>query len=121
MVVTPERVRRWLLLAAFAVLVQQLLTVYPPSQRGAPVFWGSLSLLLLWLVLRGSNVARCVFGVSALVGLVLFLPGALAELRSALLAVAYGVQAASMLVTPVRQWTRPGRARPARAALPAAE
>ena len=101
---TQRSVRSWLLLAAAAVVAQQALTIYPESQGGARVFWGAMSLVLLWFVYRRHNVARILFAAIAVIGSVLF---ALADLTSmgTLLAVLYGIQALTMLVRPVRAWT----------------
>jgi hypothetical protein len=67
-----------------------------------------LSLGLLWFVHRRSNVARVLFAVTATVGFVIYVLGAIGDLTSlsTLLAPLYAVQAATMLVRPVRAWTR---------------
>jgi hypothetical protein len=105
---TGRGVQLWLLLAVVAVLSQQVLTIYPDSQRGAGVFWAALSLLLLWFVHRRSNVARAVFAMIAAMGFAIFVLAAISDLTrtSALLAMLYGVQTGTMLVRPVRAWTQ---------------
>ena len=68
--------------------------------------------MLLWLVYRRSNVARVIFIVLAAFGLALF---ALASLdnptvQNTALALLYAVQVTTMLVGPVKGWTRAGTA-----------
>lgn len=111
---TERGVRFWLLLAVGAVLVQQALTTYPASQRGAGVFWLVLSLALLWFVHRRSNVARIAFAAMAAFGSLIFVLAAIdnAASTATLLALLYGVQTGTMLVGPVRTWTRAQRSDP---------
>jgi hypothetical protein len=105
---TEGGVRSWLLLAVVAVVAQQALTTYPASQRGAGMFWGALSLALLWFVHRRSNVARTLFAATAAIGFAIFVLVSIDDLTSvsALLALLYAVQTGTMLVRPVRAWTR---------------
>jgi peptidoglycan/LPS O-acetylase OafA/YrhL len=111
---TERGVRVWLLLAVVALLAQQALTTYSVSQRGAGVFWLALSLALLWFVHRRSNVARIAFAAMAAVGFAIFVLAAIDDANSTatLLALLYGVQTGTMLVSPVRAWTRAHRSDP---------
>ena len=108
-------IRGWLLLGLVAVVVQQALTVYPEGQGGQHVFWGGISLFLLYRVYRGGDLARRTFlGISA-IGAGVFLAApvlsghAVDVARVGPLFVAYLTQAAVMMVPAVRQWTRPSR------------
>ncbi len=106
---TERGVRVWLLLAVVAVLAQQALTTYPDSQPWAGVFWTALSLVLLWFVHRRSNIARTLFAALAAIGFALFVGATIYDdftATNALLALLDGVQTGTMLVRPVRAWTR---------------
>ena len=59
-------IRGWLLLGLVAVVVRRALT-YPEGQGGQHVFWGGISLFLLYRVYRGGDLARRTFlGISAI-------------------------------------------------------
>lgn len=109
---TKREVRLWLLGAGVAVLVQGALTTYPDPQVGSRAFWAALSLVLIWLVYRRSNVARLIFAVLAAVGFALFAVASLGKPTpaSTSLALVYAVQVTTMLVGPVRAWTLSGHA-----------
>jgi hypothetical protein len=103
-----HEVRGWLLLAVAAVLAQQALTTYPDPQGAHQVGWTAFSLVLLRCVYRSSDLARVVFGALATVGFIGYVLATMAEFTStsASLTLLYAVQAAAMLVAPVRAWTR---------------
>jgi hypothetical protein len=102
----------WLLLALVAVVAQEALTVYPEGQGAQHAFWGGISLLLLYRVYRGGELARRIFLVIALFGAGLFLAAANLSVAAVDLArvgplfVAYVVQASVMLLPAIREWTR---------------
>lgn len=108
-------VRGWLLLAIVAVVVQDSLTVYPKAEGGQHVFWGSISLFLLYRVYRGGDLARRIFLAISAIGAGLFLAALVLPVagvdaaRVGPVFLAYLVQAGVMLVPTVRQWTRQHR------------
>ena len=108
---TPTAVRLWLGLALVAVLVEQATIQYTTGTAGPHLFWGGLSLLLLYLVLRGRHVARLAFLALAVVGLVAYVWRVPGEASALVLTLAYAVQAATMLVPAVRGWTRADKER----------
>lgn len=98
-------VRGWLFLGAVAVVVQESLTVYPAGAVGSHLFWGAVSLFLLYRVYRGGRVACMLFLALAVVGVTLFVWQFGSDVRASLLTLAFGAQAAAVLAPPVRRWT----------------
>lgn len=105
----------WLLLALVAVVAQEALTIYPGGQGAQHAFWGGMSLLLLYRVHRGGELARRIFLVIALFGVVVFLATPILSAAAVDLArvgplfLAYVVQAGVMLLPSIRNWTRQHR------------
>lgn len=101
-------VRKWLLLALAALVIQEALTTYPWAGVGPHAFWGGISLLLLFGVYRGRDLVRRVYLVISAIGVWVFaaaLSSPVVSLAQAALFLAYLVQVGVMLLPAVRRWT----------------
>lgn len=109
---TTQHVRVLLLVAGLAVVVEQTLLNYSQPGLGPHLFWGAISMFLLWRISRHGSASRYLFLIDAAIGVALYvLPFVFLtryDARAALLVVAYGVQAAIMFTPAIAAWTAEG-------------